>query len=340
MIQNMLDFINQHQEAVFITVSILFVFGLILFTLFLSRGLFKNIRAGIATFRPALQFARAHPLLGLLAFIKICIFVTMTVTIIVLEKNDFIMRNQEGDAIYTTTALLILILGALITSFFAKLIDISAIHYTIAALESNMISLSALVRKAFKSSWLLAKFVLLDFVINVLTRSPQKQGKKYTSWFQFINMIIASTIGLAWNVATYFITPVIAHERVTLRESIRRSAEIMKKHFGTTIGFEMASIVYFVIPFILIIIGSLGITCIAALIRYSAPLLSNSMLFLSAIVPISCLCIVTPVILMLNFITTWIFKSAAYNYTQGKSTGPFHEQIAQAALRKTHMPQE
>ncbi len=47
--------------------------------------------------------------------------------------------------------------------------------------------------------------------------------------------IIAGAIGMAWAVATFFVIPVIIHEKLSPLKAIKRSVEIIRKAFGETL---------------------------------------------------------------------------------------------------------
>ncbi|MEM9888087.1 MAG: DUF6159 family protein [Bacteroidota bacterium] len=67
--------------------------------------------------------------------------------------------------------------------------------------------------------------------------------------------IITSLIGMAWNITTFFVVPVLAYEDVTPIEAIKRSGQIVKEKWGESLGsgisfslFTMLGIFLLVIP--------------------------------------------------------------------------------------------
>ncbi|MDH4122490.1 MAG: DUF6159 family protein [Thermoplasmata archaeon] len=48
----------------------------------------------------------------------------------------------------------------------------------------------------------------------------------------FIGRIVIGLVGLAWSIATYFVVPVIAAEKLTPLKAIKRSASILKQSWG------------------------------------------------------------------------------------------------------------
>jgi len=74
-----------------------------------------------------------------------------------------------------------------------------------------------------------------------------------------INQIVTSIIGVAWTVATYFIIPVIILENCDLFTAFKRSADLFRRQWGTTVvgnvGLSAFFVPFWIAPVALVILG-------------------------------------------------------------------------------------
>ncbi|HMK24718.1 MAG TPA: DUF6159 family protein [Chitinophagaceae bacterium] len=52
----------------------------------------------------------------------------------------------------------------------------------------------------------------------------------------WLGKIITGLIGIVWSIATFFVVPVIAYEKVGPLEAVKRSTQLMKKKWGESLG--------------------------------------------------------------------------------------------------------
>ena len=74
----------------------------------------------------------------------------------------------------------------------------------------------------------IALWALISATVGVILRAIAERGKIFAK-------LITSIIGAAWAIATYFIVPVMIFERRSLRESVRRSTELISKTWGESL---------------------------------------------------------------------------------------------------------
>jgi hypothetical protein len=108
-----------------------------------------------------------------------------------------------------------------------------------------------------------------------------------------IGKIITSVIGVVWNIATFFVVPIIAYEDVNAIQALKKSALMMKEKFGESIGanfsFGLFSIIGFLISAIIavplwFIHPFLGIGAGVLLIGFAQIFVSTGqMVFISAV---------------------------------------------------------
>lgn len=212
--------------------------------------------------------------------------------------------------------------------YLTHLIDLSAISYILNLLNKQEASISNSFSNAFSRAWLVLKFFLVDYLIAIITRNKKAESSR----FSIVNAILKSIMGLAWSLATYFIMPVMAEEKLTLKQSIKESAEIMKSHFGNVVGFQIGTGFLFLPAFfILLLIVLFGgiVALIQGTGRITTPIILHIILVM-AIVAI----IFLSIALVTSMVITWIFICAAYNFARGRKTGPFDEHFITAAIEK------
>ncbi|MGZ4810759.1 MAG: DUF6159 family protein [Thermoanaerobaculia bacterium] len=74
----------------------------------------------------------------------------------------------------------------------------------------------------------IAAWALISATVGIILRIVAERAK-------FLGKLIASLLGAAWAIATYFIVPVMIFEKRTLRESISQSTQLIKKTWGESL---------------------------------------------------------------------------------------------------------
>lgn len=329
-VKTVADFIQTHEAIIEAIVTIVIFIAAGIYLYFYKPDFFKKIKAGFQSLGTSFSFANKHPMIWYAALFKTFLGVAGIFLLVILERYKVIAISRKSQAAKEAgwSALLILFAIMLAWDYCSQFMNISITHYILGALESRSVTLKEAIGKSFKSAWLLLKFTLLDFLIRLLTG---KDEEKKTSRITFINNILSSIVGLAWTAATYFIVPVIAEERVTLRESIRISALTMKNSFGQTIGFETGRSLFLVLPWY--ITGLLGAGCwlVRAKVKGAHPLLAEG-LWITGLGMIIITALLALFAIIATQVTNWIFNCAAYNYTRGKNTGPFDAHFIRDAV--------
>ncbi len=75
-----------------------------------------------------------------------------------------------------------------------------------------------------------------------------------------LGKIVTGIIGIVWNVATFFVVPIIAYEDVNPIDAVKRSSSMMKKKWGESIG---ANFSFGLVQFLLIL-AAFAIGCVLA----------------------------------------------------------------------------
>jgi hypothetical protein len=132
----------------------------------------------------------------------------------------------------------------------------------------------------------------------------------------FLGRMLASVAGLAWNLATFFMVPVLLFEHEGLAPSVRRSAGLFKKTWGETFigqgGLGLAGMVLL-----------LPVVLLGALLVYGAMSLGT----LAVIVAASLTIVAFLGVLALMSVLDGVYKAALYRYaTTGQAGAGFNAQ--------------
>jgi len=109
-----------------------------------------------------------------------------------------------------------------------------------------------------------------------------------------LGKIITGLIGIVWSIATFFVVPVIAYEKLNPFQAVKRSAELMKEKWGESLGstfsFGLLRFIAFLViciplyivgmifnPLLGIILGALGLFFVMAVSS------ASQIIFISAV---------------------------------------------------------
>lgn len=124
-----------------------------------------------------------------------------------------------------------------------------------------------------------------------------------------LGKIITGLVGLVWNVATFFVIPILAYEQLGPIDAVKRSAEIMKQKWGESLG-SGASIG--IISFLI----ALCILAVSTVLCFISPWIG---------IPVGILAMLLLSVVMSA--TQTVFVSAVYQEVTGNPTGHFNERL-------------
>lgn len=134
------------------------------------------------------------------------------------------------------------------------------------------------------------------------------------SRLEFVGRIMVKLIGVAWTIATYFVVPILAAEGLGPVDSVKRSAQLLRKHWGEGLVGNMAlGLVTGTLIALIVLVTSIGFT--VAFINNSIPM----------IIVMAAVLIVTLIVsLVINSTLHQIFLAGLYRYaTTGEVTPGF-----------------
>ncbi len=142
-------------------------------------------------------------------------------------------------------------------------------------------------------------WALITATVGMILRSLQERAG-------LIGRIVIGLIGVAWNVITFFVVPVILYEPLSVPSAIKRSASIFRQRWGEQfIGNATIGLAIFIVAIPVVLVGGL--------ITAAAPYLGVPLLVVAigALMAIGAAC-------------SGVFNAALYRYaTTGEASGAF-----------------
>lgn len=216
----------------------------------------------------------------------------------VLLQEDSIITDVVG---YTLVFLYYLINYTVVVFFNAALI-----HCAIKILNEEETSLSDGLRYALSKIGRIFVWAIISATIGVLLQALSNKGK--------LGEFVASLIGMAWSITTFFVVPILIYEEKGVVQSIKDSTSMVKEKWGESLTANMSLGVF---NFIGILIAGLITLGLYQVIEFWA-------------IPIG----VTLVVIVSTVMTAakTIFVAAVYNKIGGKPVSYFDEDILDAAF--------
>ena len=159
-------------------------------------------------------------------------------------------------------------------------------------------------------------YALISATVGMILRWISERGT--------LGRIASSIVGLAWNVATYLVVPVLVLEDVGPLEAVKRSVSLLKRTWGEQIAgnfsiglvFGLLTVLVFIIGipliFLTVTTGSVVLIALAAV------------LFVLVLVSVG----------LINSTLSGIYVAAVYRYAaEGEAGGFFSEELVREAFR-------
>jgi len=159
-------------------------------------------------------------------------------------------------------------------------------------------------------------YALLSATVGIVLRSLAQRG--------IVGRLVASVLGLGWNIATFLAVPVLVIEGVGPIEAVKRSTHLLKKTWGEQIA------------------GNLGIGAAFALAFFGLFLLFGGGMALAitmdsapVIVAVAALFVLAAILMsLLGSALSAIYAAAVYRYaSEGDAGGMFDAELVRGAFR-------
>ena len=176
------------------------------------------------------------------------------------------LNNEESTLLYKFIlfSIIALIIFNLIRLTISTMFQFSQTKSIREALENKKIkiinNLVFGIKKIFTAiSWAFVSFIV-SIIIGIFRGGKKEDSKTTQAVFQSIKSFFVGIIETGWNLATFFVIPIITFENLGIISSIKKSYKMLKGKLGESIGAYISlEIINFIIFFTFIIPISLSI---------------------------------------------------------------------------------
>ena len=167
------------------------------------------------------------------------------------------IENNEGDIeSYLGGTSIFLLFGFYVLNYFiVYFFNVALIHCTRLYFQGEEVSVRAGLQFAFSRIGAIFSWSLVAATVGLILKAIQENS-------DWLGKIITGIIGVIWNIATFFVVPVLAYENTGPFEAIKRSSKIMKENWGESLT---ATFSFALFQFLAIIIVGLPLYFIGAM---------------------------------------------------------------------------
>jgi hypothetical protein len=173
----------------------------------------------------------------------------------VLATNDWNVSNFDMQN--KTLGYIFLFLFYLVNYFIVVFFNMALIHCTHLYFKGQKPTVSDGLRFSLSRIGAIFSWSVLAAIVGTVLRIIQENVGS-------IGKIITGLIGIAWNIAAFFVVPVIAYENLGPVDALKRSAKMMKEKWGESLG---ATFSFGLIHFLAVLVVGGGLFVIGAFIN-------------------------------------------------------------------------
>jgi hypothetical protein len=160
-------------------------------------------------------------------------------------------------------------------------------------------------------------YALVSATVGMILRWLSERGKG-------VGKIVSSIVGMAWNLATYLVVPVLVIEDVGPLEAVKRSATLLKKTWGEQIVGNFGIGAIFGLLFVVMILLGIPVFVLVAMTENIALMVLVGLVFVLALVLLG----------LINSTLNGIYIAAVYRYAaEGEASGFFDEEMVRGAFK-------
>jgi len=156
--------------------------------------------------------------------------------LLVVGSFFFFMFARDGwdpenniDQFNTPLYYFIMLVFYVINYFIVVFFNMALIHCTRLYFRGEEVSVRAGLQFSMSRIGVIFSWAFFAATIGLLLRVIQEN----VGW---VGKIITGLIGVVWSIATFFVIPVIAYEKVGPIDAVKRSSQLMKQKWGESIG--------------------------------------------------------------------------------------------------------
>ncbi len=291
-------------------------------------GIGTKIARGWLIATTSWKFIFSHTqLLFLSAFTVVSNFLLLLTVVRYLLNHPDVQAAKKLSHFLSPGIVLSLIVGFIILqSLLNNILHTAISAYAAQTFENKPASLfSALTRAVSRISTLLL-WTLLSLTVGLVISSTQRKNNSFTS---MATSILGTLLNIAWSILTFFVIPIIAIKNLGLIDTIQDSAKAIQKSWGESLGatFNIGAIRFIAFALLssvtgLIVSSWTGINFLHLFLNKEMPTdpqqLESFFFGIIFIIGLPAV-IINPIISA----ATVIFRTALYQYTLQRPTGPF-----------------
>ena len=172
-------------------------------------------------------------------------------------------------------------------------------------------------RIAFEHIGKILVYALISATVGMILRMISEKGKG-------IGRFVSSIVGMAWNLATYLVVPVLVVEDCRPMEAVKRSANYLKKTWGEQIAGNFSVGLIFGLAFLLVILIAVPVFYLVIMTESIALIVATAVVFLLVFVFLG----------LINSTLNGIYIAAVYRYAaEGETGGFFDREMVEGAFR-------
>lgn len=272
--------------------------------------LFDRLSNGWKLGRMSLNVIKDNP--TLMIFPVISGFAMILLTASFLGGGWFLFGDQVSTMLDETTpaagmdalGYISLFLFYLCNYFIVVFFNVALVHCARLIMDGEEASVSDGIQYAQTRIGTILAWAALAATVGMILRTIQENAGS-------LGQIISGIIGIVWNVATFFVVPVIAYEDVNPIEAVKRSGQMIKEKWGESIGANFSFGVFTLIGIFLIALPIAAISW--ALVHPVAGIIAFILAFLLVNTAISA--------------SKMVFLTAAYNHVNDRPARGFRSDL-------------
>ncbi len=294
----------------------------------MAYQILENAKIGWQLGSTGFNFIKNHTATLLFSFFSGCLFILTFLFFII----PFIGVSITEKSLSNHWVLGFLFL--FLTTVFSTWMKVSLSIYTNALFENNPISTITSAGRALSRLFAIAQWAFVDAIVGTIVKIVRRKNNNEGFIASILRSLLGIALELGWNILTFFVIPLIAFEDLSLMATIEESGSIIKKTWGPSAGatFNIGFMgIWWLLGWYLLFFGPFTIYCKYFL---EEPVMPEKALFL---VIFAVLAFTIPLLIM-GIITSTvkiIIKTALFNYTRNKPTGPFEADLLKISFAPT-----
>jgi len=275
--------------------------------------MFQRIRNSWELVKASAQVLRADKELIIFPILSTIGLVLVSIAFIVPIVVSDLINQVTNNVVLSVVVLFLFYVAQYIVIFFSNSALVAA---AMIRLRGGDPTVGDGFRAAFSHLPSILGYALIAATVGMILRWLSERG--------VLGEIASRLIGLAWNIATFLVVPILVMEGVGPVEAVKRSAGLLKKTWGEQIvGNLSIGLVFGLLIFVIILLGIGGVAL--GVNMNSAPV---------AIAAVAIAVILVLGLSLINSALSGIYSAAVYNYAVTGEPGTYFEQgLVEEAFR-------